>query len=177
MSLNELVLRPAEMTDIEILMRWDEEPHVIDSDPDDTWDWHVELARTPAWREQLIAELDGRPIGVVQIIDPALEEDHYWGEVLAEPSMSGRTFRAIDIWIGEPDALGRGHGTRMMALSLARCFADPAVDAVLIDPLITNIDAQRFYRRVGFEDVGLRTFGLHDCLVMVLSRDRHQTSQ
>lgn len=40
------------------------------------------------------------------------------------------------------------------------------------EPHITNIDAQRFDRRVGFEDVGLRTFGLHDCLVMVLSRAR-----
>lgn len=173
MSSEDLVLRPATMADLETLQRWDEEPHVIESDPDDTWDWRVELARNPSWREQLIAEVGGRPIGVVQIIDPALEEDHYWGEVLAEPAMSGRTFRAIDIWIGERDALGRGHGTQMMALALSRCFAEPTVDAVLIDPLLTNVDAQRFYRRVGFEDVGVRTFTLDDCLVMVLSRARY----
>ncbi|HRE91874.1 MAG TPA: GNAT family N-acetyltransferase [Myxococcota bacterium] len=174
MSAGELVLRHATMADLETLLRWDDEPHVIASDPNDDWIWRVELARTPSWREQLIAELDGRPIGVVQIIDPALEEDQYWGEVLAEPALSGRTLRAIDIWIGEADALGRGYGTRMMALALARCFAEPAVEAVLIDPLITNIDAQRFYRRIGFEDHGVRTFGLDVCLVMVLSRARHQ---
>lgn len=173
MSSNELVLRPATMADLETLERWDEEPHVIESDPDDSWDWRLELARSPSWREQLIAEVDGRPIGVVQIIDPALEDDQYWGEVLAEPAMSSRTYRAIDIWIGERDALGRGYGTQMMTLALSRCFDDPAVDAVLIDPLITNVDAQRFYRRVGFEAVGVRTFGLDACLVMMLERERH----
>ncbi len=37
--------------------------------------------RTPDWRSQLIAEIEGRPIGYIQTIDPAREEDHYWGKV------------------------------------------------------------------------------------------------
>jgi len=31
--------------------------------------------------------------------------------------------RAVDIWIGEEGDLGRGHGTIIMRLALARCFA------------------------------------------------------
>ena len=43
--------------------------------------------------------------------------------------------RAIDIWIGEAADLGRGYGTRIMELALARCFREASVEAVLIDPL------------------------------------------
>jgi aminoglycoside 6'-N-acetyltransferase len=44
------------------------------------WGWQTELHRQPDWREQLIAEVEGIPIGFLQIIDPAQEEEHYWGE-------------------------------------------------------------------------------------------------
>ena len=39
-----------------------------------------ELKRNPAWREQLVAELDGKAIGFVQIIDPYLEDSHLVGK-------------------------------------------------------------------------------------------------
>lgn len=98
------------------------------------------------------------------IIDPAREPTHYWGEI--EDGL-----RAIDIWLGPPDALGRGYGTAMMSIAIDRCFADPAVKAIVIDPLMTNVDAQRFYRRLGFTDVERRQFDDHsDCLVMRLDR-------
>ena len=70
-------LRPATIADLELLRQWDEHEHVIASDPNDDWAWEVELGRFPEWREQLIAEKDGRPIGFVQIIDPKREESHY----------------------------------------------------------------------------------------------------
>lgn len=158
-----LTLRPATPADAALLRRWDEQPHVVASDPNDDWQWETELARSPDWREQLIAELDGRPIGFVQIIDPQREESRYWGEV--PPNL-----RAIDIWLGEPADLGKGYGTRIMALALARCFADPAVSAVLIDPLAQNVRAHRFYERLGFRFVERRRFGADDCFVYRLDR-------
>jgi aminoglycoside 6'-N-acetyltransferase len=158
-------LRSATPDDLALLRRWDEQPHVIASDPNDEWHWETELARTPAWREQLIAEVEGRPVGFVQIIDPAREESRYWGEV-------AEGLRAIDIWIGEEADLGRGFGTRIMALALARCFSVPAVTAVLIDPLASNTRAHRFYERLGFEFVERRRFGEDDCLVYQLLRAR-----
>lgn len=72
-------LRHATPADLALLRHWDEQPHVIAADPNDDWHWWVELDRAPDWREQLIAEIDGRVIGFIQIIDPAHEESHYWG--------------------------------------------------------------------------------------------------
>jgi aminoglycoside 6'-N-acetyltransferase len=156
-------LRPATVNDLALLRHWDEQPHVLASDPNDDWNWEAELARTPDWREQLIAEMNGRPIGFVQIIDPANEETHYWGEVPAG-------LRAIDIWIGEASDLGKGYGTQMMRLALARCFENPTVSAVLIDPLASNVRAHRFYERLGFRLVERRRFGDDDCFVYRLER-------
>jgi aminoglycoside 6'-N-acetyltransferase len=67
-------LRTATPADLELLRRWDEQPRVVASDPNDDWMWEVELHKFPDWREQLIAEEDGRPIGFIQIIDHACEE-------------------------------------------------------------------------------------------------------
>jgi aminoglycoside 6'-N-acetyltransferase len=156
-------IRTATPADVALLRRWDEQPHVLAADPHDDWGWEIELSRSPDWREQWIAEVDGRPIGFIQIIDPAREESHYWGDVAAD-------LRAIDIWIGDEADLGRGHGTEMMQRALARCFADPAVTAVLIDPLADNARAHRFYERLGFHPVERRRFGDDECLVHRLDR-------
>ncbi len=158
-------LRTATAGDRPLLEYWDTQPHVIDAGGEDAgeWEWDRELGREMPWREQLIIEVGQRPIGFIQIIDPELEESHYWGEV--EPHL-----RAIDIWIGEPHALGRGYGTAAINLAIDRCFADSDVTAILIDPLMGNDRAQRFYRRVGFVPVGPRQFGGDHCLVMRLER-------
>jgi aminoglycoside 6'-N-acetyltransferase len=151
------------VADTLLLRNWDEQPHVIASNPNDDWNWEVELARDPEWREQLIAEVEGRPVGFVQIIDPAREESHYWGDVPAG-------LRAVDIWIGPPEDLGKGYGTRIMHLVLDRCFADSSVSAVLIDPLASNVRAHRFYERLGFRALERRRFGEDDCIVYQLTR-------
>lgn len=157
-------LRPANIGDLALLRHWDEQPHVLASDPNDDWGWETELEKTPEWREQLIAELDDRPIGFIEIIDPFRDEEHYWGADV-EPNL-----RAIDIWIGEADDLNKGYGSAMMKLALERCFAAPETAAVIIDPLASNVAAHRFYQRLGFKFVGRRQFGADDCFVYRLER-------
>lgn len=161
--MEKLQLIPATLDHLSLLRHWDEQPHVLASDPNDDWEWETELAHNPPWREQLIAEVDGKPIGFVQIIDPAEEESHYWGEVAAN-------LRAIDIWIGEADYLGRGLGTCMMRMAIDRCFAAPQVESIIIDPLASNVRAHRFYERLGFVLVGPRQFGEDNCIVYRLDR-------
>jgi aminoglycoside 6'-N-acetyltransferase len=156
-------LRPATLADLDLLRHWDKQAHVVAAIGNDDWGWEVELTRTPDWREQLIAEIADRPIGFIQIIDPAREDSHYWGDV-------PENLRAIDIWIGEETDLGKGYGTTMMQLALTRCFADPNVTAVLLDPLASNTRAQRFYERLGFQCIDRRWFGEDDCLVYRLNR-------
>ena len=159
-------LRPADPDDLELLRSWDKQPHVVAANPNDDCGWEVELGRYPAWREQLIAEIGGRPVGFVRIIDPALEESGYWGDV--PPGL-----RAIDIWVGEGADLGKGYGTEMMRLALARCFADSAVFAVLVDPLANNLRAHRFYERLRFRFVERCRFGKDECFVYRLDRCRY----
>ncbi len=156
-------LRSATSDDLDLLRYWDEQPHIKASEPNDDWGWEIELNRNPDWREQLIAEIGGRAIGFIQIIDPAREDSHYWGDI-------ADNLRAIDIWIGQETDLGKGYGTQMMQLAIARCFADPKVTAILIDPLASNTRAHRFYQRFGFQFIEERRFGSDDCFVYSLNR-------
>lgn len=160
-----MTLRPATPADLPTLRRWDLDPTVRESLIDADWQWETELRRHPDWREQLIAEVDGRPVGFVQIIDPEREETQYWGCVEAG-------HRAIDLWIGEPGARNRGYGTRMMEQAIERCFHDPSVHTILLDPLESNEGASRLYERLGFEFVASRDFCGHRCRVYRLRRER-----
>jgi aminoglycoside 6'-N-acetyltransferase len=169
---NSIVLRCATLADAPLLERWDRQPHVISATTDDPAAekafedacWPDELAAQDEHNQYLIAELDGRPIGAMQMIDPHLESTHYWGEI--QPNL-----RALDIWIGEPDCLGKGYGETMMRLAFRLCFADPEVTAIVIDPLSSNARVHKFYQRLGFKPVGRRKFGDDDCLVHELRRE------
>ena len=152
--------RAAGPADADTLRRWDDEPDVDASGGDDDgYDWDHELARSVPWREIVIAEVDGTPVGVFIIIDAAEEESHYWGD--AAPGTW-----AIDIWIGGATDRGRGLGRLMMAEAVRRCAVDHGASEVLIDPLRSNTRALAFYRAFGFTEVGPRMFGNDDCLVM-----------
>jgi aminoglycoside 6'-N-acetyltransferase len=172
MAIARVTLRPATQADVPILDRWDREPDVIsattdDPDADKAFEgayWPDELAMQSDVYRYYIAELEGRPIGAMAIIDPHLEPTHYWGDV--EPNL-----RAVDISVGDAADRSRGHGEQMMRLAFELCFGDPKVTAILIDPLDSNTRAHRFYQRLGFEPVERRTFGEDDCLVHRLTRD------
>lgn len=161
--MNTITFRNATIDDLPLLIHWDEQPHVVNSDPESDWDWEQDLLHESPFSEKLIAMLGNEPIGFVQIIDPANEETHYWGDV--EQNM-----RAIDIWIGEAENLNKGYGTQMMNLAIARCFSEEEITAIIIDPLTSNKDAIRFYKRFGFSFVEYRTFGPDECSVLRLDR-------
>lgn len=169
--MNSVCLRPATPTDAALLHAWDREPHVIRAVTDDPTaeeafidaDWEQEIREQSPVSYFLIGEENGRPVGAMQVIDPHLEPTHYWGEI--EPNL-----RALDIWLGPADALGRGIGTAMMTQAIDTCFADPEVTAIVIDPLASNPDAHRFYQRLGFRPLEQRLFGPDDCLVHRLER-------
>lgn len=168
-----LKLRPATTADVPDLARWDRQPHVIAATSDDpeaetAFDgavWAEEVSGDDPASAYFIAELEGRPIGAMQVIDPALERTQYWGAD-CPPNL-----RAMDIWVGEADCLGQGYGTEMMTIAINRAFAAPEVEAILIDPLNSNTDAHRFYQRLGFRPIGRRLFDADDdCLVHRLDR-------
>jgi aminoglycoside 6'-N-acetyltransferase len=174
----QVTLRRATAADAHWFELWDDDPDVVAATSDDPAatvafsgaDWSKEIAAQSDVSQYWIAELEGRPIGALQIIDPHLEPTHYWGDV--PPNL-----RAIDIWIGAPQDRGRGRGSGMMRLALTHCFADPRVSAVIIDPLASNVRAHRFYARLGFAPVERRKFGDDDCLVHELTRQAWQRTR
>lgn len=158
--MSDLTLRRAASTDVPTLERWDAAPHVMAVSGDDgPWDWEREI--DVPWQEVWIAEIDGRAVGVVILLNAFAEPSHYWGEV------SPGTY-AIDIWIGEVDLLHRGYGTQMMRHAIDRAFSDNHANEILIDPLAANTDAIEFYKHMGFDVVGPRRFGTDDCVVLAM---------
>ena len=160
-------LRPTTSQDYDLIRYWDQQPHLQGLGGEDEfndWDWDNQLGRTVTWREMLIAEIEARPVGFIQIIDCREEETHYWGDDCPEHA------RAIDIWIGEESDIGRGYGTQMMQLALARCFAHQLCQHVLIDPLTSNTKAHRFYEAMGFKFLGPRQFGPDQCSIYQITR-------
>lgn len=172
--MQQLFIRTASVDDVPTLYRWDEKPHVKRATSNDgsralDVNWEDELQPRDDGTECLIAEIDSFPIGMVQIINPATERTHYWGIVPGN-------LRAIDIWIGEEDFIGQGYGSRMMTYAIERCFSEPDVAAILIDPLAGNTKSHRFYRRFGFEFIERRQFDDDsDCFVFRLDRRRWET--
>lgn len=154
-------LREATPEDLQLLQYWDEQPHVIEADPNDHWHWATELKRKPSWRSQLIAEEEGNPIGFVQIIDPSREDSNYWGGLSGE-------YRAIDIWIGEANNIGRGYGSKMMRLAIKQCFSQSGVTKIVVDPLVSNRRARAFYEKLGFKYIEDRMFGSDNCAIYQL---------
>lgn len=161
-------LRPATIEDLELIKYWDTEQHVIDSDPDDEWNWEIELNRNPEWREQLVAELNDVAIGFIQIIDPYKEETNYW-------EIKEKNKRAIDIWIGEEKNLNKGYGTKIMHLVIEKCFSNTNVDGILVDPLKSNTKAHNFYKKLGFEFKEERKFDNTLCYVYELKKPSYNS--
>jgi aminoglycoside 6'-N-acetyltransferase len=157
--------RTATIEDLPILKFWDTQPHLKEAGVADQWEWEKVLLNKAGWQELLMATLEKRPIGFVQIIDPEQEETHYWGNV-------GPNKRAIDIWIGEARFLGKGYGKQMMDLALGRCFSDDRVTEVLVDPMESNQKAINFYKRCGFKFLEYRKLGGDLCPVYSITKER-----
>jgi aminoglycoside 6'-N-acetyltransferase len=161
-----VIFRAATIDDSYLLKNWDLDEAVgYSGGDDDSYDWDYELPRNVDWREFLIAEVDAVPIGMIVLIDALREESHYWGQDVPTDSW------AIDIWIGDQEHRSKGYGALMMQQALQRCFVNHGASLVLIYPLQSNHRAIKFYRRIGFTDVGPRRFENDDCLVMSMTRD------
>lgn len=160
-------LREATIDDLETVRWWHQQSHVVDAGPGHDYKWERELTRNPEWRKQFVALINEQPIGFVQIYDPYDEDTGRWDNV-------SRKLRAIDIWIGETDDLNKGYGTTMMQLAMKQAFEDPEVHALLVDPIITNKKAQRFYARLGFKFVESKKIYGESCYILKIRRDQYE---
>ncbi len=94
--------------------------------------------------DQQIGALGQRPFAYLQSSPCAV-----WGapQFAAFPDEA----RAVDICVGVPDLIGRGHGAAILRL-YARSLIAQGAPSVVIDPAPDNERAVRAYRRAGFRD-------------------------
>jgi aminoglycoside 6'-N-acetyltransferase len=89
-----------------------------------------------------IVSFDEKPFAYAQDYDV-----HRW----PQPHFAGLPpgSRAIDSFIGEPEMIGRGHGSAYLRLLAARLRTEGA-PVVAIDPAADNLRARRAYEKAGF---------------------------
>jgi aminoglycoside 6'-N-acetyltransferase len=140
--------------DVDLIVRWRAEPHVHEFwDPDDP----------PPDREQIeredlpstvpgapaigcIAELGGRPVGYVQF--------YRWGDFADEAEEVGFEVSedawGIDVFVGEPDLVDRGVGSRIVRLTCEHLEEVHGAEEIVLLTEVINKRAQRAYEKAGF---------------------------
>lgn len=143
--------------DFGLLARWLAEPHVH------RWWWHeftpeaVERDFGP-WVDGLepgedhLALLDGRPVGLVQMVrfddDPESVE-----EMRAVYPVPAGAYE-VDYLIGEPDLVGRGLGTAVITAFVERLWAtQPDATCIVVPVASANGASWRMLLKCGFDVV------------------------
>jgi aminoglycoside 6'-N-acetyltransferase len=106
----------------------------------------------------LILTIDEADVGYLQVYDPhhepCLAPD---GRVIAHPYRDQpRGTRGIDLFIGEADRIGNGHGPRLVDHVVRRLFEDGA-PCVVTDPDPANARSVAAFRKAGFRPLQRRT--------------------
>lgn len=138
--------RPIEERDLPDLLRWLADPEVVEffgdrpASLDAARRHYMEPDVDPCWR--FVIEYEGRSIGEIQYAHQYLGEEYEWSA-------------GVDIFIGEPDARGRGLGTEAMRTMLRYLFEVKRCHRVTIDPEVANGRAIRSYEKAGFRFDGV----------------------
>lgn len=144
--------------DFPLLQGWLAQPHVArwwnhDSSPEGVARDFGPVARGEEPSEDLLALLDGEPIGLVQrsrLVDYAEYRDEF-AAVVAVPDGAV----TVDYLIGDPARVARGIGTAMIRAAVARTWDDhPAASCVLVAVVAANTGSWRALEKAGFTRVG-----------------------
>jgi aminoglycoside 6'-N-acetyltransferase len=151
--------RPLSAADLPLIRQWLGRPHVSD--------WWGDPARglanirnhlgDPAIDMFMVSHGDD-PIGYQQSYDPHAEADH---PLRDQPIGT----RGIDQFIGEPDLIGRGHGSAFIRVFVVQLF-DAGTPRIVTDPNPRNARAIRAYIKAGFLPIGPRLTLSGDALLM-----------
>jgi aminoglycoside 6'-N-acetyltransferase len=137
------VFRPMTASDLALVRYWLSLPHVREwwGDPQQQYALVSGDLDEPAM-DQYIFSTAGSPFAYLQCYDLTAWNSGFG----AQPPGT----RGIDLFIGEPDMIERGHGTAMI-----RCFVDDRLQKgaprIVTDPDPANGRAISAYRKSGFE--------------------------
>jgi aminoglycoside 6'-N-acetyltransferase len=162
------VFRAVEKRDLPMLESWIAQPHWQEwwGNTEKALD-EIEAAIEEDATEPMIVELSGKPVAYVQTYDPHLEDDHPYQD---QPFGT----LGIDISIGEPAMLGKGHGCAMIK-ALADMLFEEGVPRLIIDPDPANIRAIKSYEKAGFAAFDTRTSEYGSALMMALDNPEFET--
>jgi len=135
------LIRPATGADLPLVRSWRERPHVRRWWGDPELEPEAEKLADPRIGLFLAAR-EGRPFAFIQDYDVHGWTPHHFGHL---PPGS----RGMDLFIGEPDMLGQGHGSRILRQFVDALFAR-GVPAAGIDPHPDNAAAIRAFEKAGF---------------------------
>ena len=107
----------------------------------------------------LIVELDGRPFAYAQHY-----EVHTWPQRHLDSLPMGT--RGVDLFIGETDFRGQGHGSRFLRALASRLLAEGA-PLIVIDPDARNLHARRSFEQAGFRLCSIVAAGGLDVALMI----------
>ncbi len=149
----QFTFRPLSRADLPLLHEWLNRPHVAERWEGTVSFEHVEAtygaALASAVIRQLLACLDGVPVGYVQVYH-LLGADPEWWTDETDPGARG-----IDQFLANAEQLGRGLGSAMIRQFVALIFReDPAVTTIQADPAPENERARFAYEKAGFQRVG-----------------------
>jgi aminoglycoside 6'-N-acetyltransferase len=137
------VFRPLAAGDLAMIQRWLETPEVVRwwGDPDEHYALVSDDLDHPDM-DQFIVALDERPFGYIQCYPLST-----WNQSFGiQPAAT----RGIDQFIGEPDMIGRGHGSSFIRQFVDELLAS-GVPRVVTDPDPGNGRAVRAYVKAGFQ--------------------------
>jgi RimJ/RimL family protein N-acetyltransferase len=149
----ELGFRPVRKDDLPLLYEWLQREHVR------RW-WHEDETLEDVVARYLpsidgrdpvrpfVAQREGRDIGYVQTY--LVDDEPEWQELVqVGPHVAG-----VDLFIAEPELLGKGIGPQLLRRFLDEIvFADPATSACIADPELGNAASIRAFEKAGFRRV------------------------
>lgn len=141
--------------DVPLLVSWFANPHVRKWWPilekDEVVEHFLKRIRSKDTFGYIIY-LDDKPIGYIQYyyIDSTEEKAGKWFPQLPSGTIG------TDQFIGDPDYIGKGIGTRMIKKFIEYlCEIEPKMKSIIVDPEPTNYAAITCYEKVGFKRIGL----------------------
>ncbi|WP_372784394.1 GNAT family N-acetyltransferase [Phenylobacterium sp.] len=137
-------IRPVTPADLPLIARWRAAAHVARWWGQPGVEPEIDKLAEPRIAMWLV-EQDGRPFAFLQDYDVHGWDPHPFSDL---PPGS----RGIDLYIGEPDMLGRGHGAGLLRQHVDGLFSR-GVPVVGIDPHPDNASARRAFERAGFSVV------------------------
>ncbi len=141
-------------SDVPLARRWLLEPHVRRWWNDDPGEHDYPEGTIAEWLKALRGEdptdmfvihLDGAPIGVIQ----SYRVNDY-PDYVAELGDLPAAAISVDVFIGERDLIGKGHGAALARAFLPLAFDRYHLDYCVIGPSKSNVAAIRSYEKAGF---------------------------